>query len=43
MERCPKCGTEMTKVSNNLYRCPNHGIIDMGEKKSESNNSSYIG
>jgi len=41
LNRCPKCGTRLIKIDENLI-CPNHGIIDGKIPESDEENLSYI-
>lgn len=41
---CPYCGTPLKDTTYGRKFCPNHGIIEEGEEKSESKETpSYLG
>jgi len=44
VDRCPYCGTKLSETTHGRKFCPNHGIIEEGEEKSESKEiPSYLG
>jgi len=42
MEHCPNCGTELKETNWGRYFCPNCGIINMDEEKSDKD-PDYVG
>ena len=42
-DRCPYCGTKLTKTKDGKKFCPNHGIIEEDETSESKETQSYLG
>ena len=42
-DRCPYCGTKLTRTNSGKRFCPNHGIIEEDETLESKDIPSYLG